>query len=64
MVMGQENVLPALVMVWVVPPENCKVFAMDMVTPEPFIQLPYTVCVAPLVNVIAKVRADASKFGT
>ena len=40
MVMGQENVLPALVMVWVVPPEKVSVDVPDKVTPEPLVHEP------------------------
>ena len=43
MVMGPGNDLPALVMVWVVPPEKVSVEELVKVTPEPLVQLPYTV---------------------
>jgi hypothetical protein len=39
MVMGQENVLPALVMVWVVPPEKVS-GVPEIDTPEPKAKLP------------------------
>ena len=40
MVMGPGNDLPALVIVWVVPPEKVSVDVPLKVTPEPFVQLP------------------------
>ena len=59
MVMGPENVLPALVMVWVVPPEKVSVTALVNVVPEPLVQFPYTV-VVPSARVIALVLPDMS----
>ena len=38
--MGQENVLPALVMVCVVPPEKVSVPELLKDVPDPFAQLP------------------------
>lgn len=44
-VMALGNVLPALVMVWVLPPEKVNVPDPLKETPEPFFQSPYTVYV-------------------
>ena len=47
MLIGQVNVLPALVMVWVVPPEKVKVLELRYDVPGPAIQFPYTVTEPP-----------------
>ena len=53
MAMPPENVLPALVMVCVPPPEKVVVFTVARVVPEPFIQFPYmNGVVVPVANVM------------
>lgn len=57
------NVLPELVMVWVVPPEKVRAADPTNAVPEPLVQFPYTV-VAPNAMVIALVLPDMSTLGT
>ncbi len=61
--MGQENVLPALVMVWVVPPEKVTELEPLKVTPDPATKFPYAVVVLPKLKDNAVVRKDISSVG-